>query len=104
MPDAKDKTLALLQDVLKKAKNFGATSADVVLSDSSSVSVDRRLGKPESIHRSEEADIGLRVFVGKKSAIVSSSDRAPDALNQMAERAVAMAKNVPDDPYAGIAD
>ena len=43
-------TLQLLQDVLKKAKGFGATSADVVLSDSSSVSVNRRLGKPESIH------------------------------------------------------
>ena len=97
-------TLQLLQDVLKKAKGFGATSADVVLSDSSSVSVNRRLGKPESIHRSEEADIGLRVFVGKKSAIVSSSDRAPDALSQMAERAVAMAKNVPEDPHGGIAD
>ncbi len=101
---SKEKTLELLQDVMKKAKSFGATSADVVLSDSSSVSINRRLGKPESIHRSEEADIGLRVFVGKRSAIVSSSDRAPDALSQMAERAVAMAKNVPEDPYAGIAD
>jgi PmbA protein len=105
MPDtSKETTLALLQDVLKRAKSFGATSADVVLSDSSSVSVNRRLGKPESIHRSEEADIGLRVFVGKKSAIVSSSDRAPDALSQMAERAVAMAKNVPEDPHGGVAD
>lgn len=105
MPDmANEATLELLQDVLKKAKGFGATSADVVLSDSSSVSVNRRIGKPESIQRSEEADIGLRVFVGKKSAIVSSSDRAPEALSQMAERAVAMAKNVPEDPHAGIAD
>jgi PmbA protein len=100
----KETTLALLQDLLKRAKTFGATSADVVLSDSSSVSVNRRLGKPESIHRSEEADIGLRVFVGKRSAIVSSSDRAPEALTQMAERAVAMAKNVPEDPHGGIAD
>jgi PmbA protein len=101
---SKEETLGLLQSVLQKAKGFGATSADAVLSDSSSVAVNRRLGKPESIHRSEEAEIGLRVFVGKKSAIVSSSDRAPDALALMAERAVAMAKNVPDDPYAGIAD
>src|ERR1700735_4731505 len=103
MPDtSKDATLELLQDLLKRAKGFGASSADVVLSDSSSVSVSRRMGKPESIHRSEEADIGLRVFVGKRSAIVSSSDRAPEALSQMAERAVAMAKNVPEDPYGGI--
>ncbi|MBI3440894.1 MAG: TldD/PmbA family protein, partial [Proteobacteria bacterium] len=100
----REATLTLLQDLLKQAKGFGATSADIVLSDSSSVSVNRRLGKPESIHRSEEAEIGLRVFVGKKSAIVSSSDRAPEALQKMAERAMAMAKNVPEDPYAGIAD
>lgn len=100
----KNETLNLLQDLLKKAKGFGATDADIVLSDSSSVSVNRRLGKPESIHRSEEAEIGLRVFVGKKSAIVSSSDRAPEALAQMAERAVAMAASVPEDVYAGLAD
>lgn len=104
MPDTKNDTLNLLQDLLRKAKGFGATGADVVLSDASSVSVARRLGKPEAVKRSEEADIGLRVFVGKKNAIVSSSDRSPDALAQMAERAVAMAKNVPEDPYAGLAD
>jgi hypothetical protein len=92
MPESKENTLHLLEDLLKKAKSFGATSADVVLSDSASVSVNRRLGKPESVHRAEEADIGLRVFVGKKSAIVSSSDRAPEAVADMAERAVAMAR------------
>ncbi len=101
---SREKTLELLQDILKSAKTFGATAADVVLSDSSAVSVSRRLGKQESLRRSEEADIGLRVFVGKRSAIVSTSDRAPDALSSVAERAVAMAKNVPEDPFAGIAD
>ncbi len=100
----KNETLTLLQDLLKKAKEFGATSADVILSDSSSITVNRRLGKPESIHRSEEADIGLRVFVGKGNAIVSSSDRTPQALTQMAEHAVAMARSVPKDAHAGIAD
>ena len=105
MADAKKaETLQLLEGLLKKAKSSGATDADIVLSDSSSVSVQRRNGKPESLQRSEEAEIGLRVFVGKKQAIVSSSDRAPDALAQMAERAVAMARNVPEDQYAGIAD
>jgi PmbA protein len=102
-PENSGATLTLLQDLLKRAAGFGATDADVILTDSSSVSINRRFGKPEAIHRSEEADIGLRVFVGRKSAIVSSSDRAPEALIQMAERAVAMARCVPDDPYAGIA-
>lgn len=103
MADKKAETLNLLEDLLKKAKAAGATDADIVLADSSSVSVSRRNGEPESLIRSEEAEIGLRVFVGQKQAIVSSSDRAPDTLAQMAEHAVAMAKNVPEDPYAGVA-
>lgn len=97
-------TLQLLQDLLKKAGSHGATAADIVLSDSTSVSVTRRNGKPEALQRSEEAEIGLRVFVGRRQAIVSSSDRSAQALEQMTERAVAMAKIVPEDPYAGIAD
>ncbi|MFN7113695.1 MAG: TldD/PmbA family protein [Alphaproteobacteria bacterium] len=96
--------LNVLQDLLKTAQGFGATSADAVLADSTSVSVQRRLGKAESLSRSEEAEVGLRVFVGKRQAIVSSSDKSPDTLRQMAERAVAMARAVPEDAYAGIAD
>lgn len=96
--------LNVLQDLLKTAQGFGATAADAVLADSTSVSVQRRLGKPESQSRSEEAEVGLRVFVGKRQAIVSSSDKSPAALKQMAERAVAMARAVPEDHFAGIAD
>ena len=86
------------------ARGPGATDADAVLSDSASVSVTRRNGEPESLVRSEEAEIGLRVLVGGKQAIVSSSDRSPEALQQMAERAVAMARMVPEDKFAGLAD
>jgi len=96
--------LNVLQDLLKAAQGFGATAADAVLADSTSVSVQRRLGKAESLSRSEEAEVGLRVFVGKQQAIVSSSDKSPDTLRQMAERAVAMARAVPEDKYAGIAE
>src|SRR5471032_2331324 len=99
----KPDTLTLLEDLLKKAKSLGASDADAVLIDSSSVTVNRRLGKPESVTRSEDAEIGLRVFSGKKQAVVSSSDRSPDGLAEMAARAVAMAKAVPEDPYAGLA-
>lgn len=105
MTDAQQaETLQLLQDTLKKARGFGATDADIILSDATSVSVARRLGQPESIARSEEAEIGLRVFVGRQQAIVSTSDRRPQALFDMAERAVAMARAVPADPWCGIAD
>lgn len=100
----RQETLNLLEDLLRKAKGAGASSADAVLSDSQSLAVSRRLGKPEALRQSEEAEIGLRVLVGKKQAIVSSSDRSPEALAQMTERAVAMARSVPEDQYAGIAD
>lgn len=93
-----------LQDLLKQAKGFGATAAEALMGDSTSVSVTRRLGEQESLTRSEESEIGLRVFVGKKQAIVSSSDKSSDALREMAERAVAMARAVPEDAFAGIAD
>ncbi len=97
-------TLTLLNDVLTLARKAGADSADTVMDVSSSVSVRRRLGKAEALTRSEESEIGLRVFVGKKQAIVSSSDTSADALKDMVERAVAMARAVPEDPWCGIAD
>lgn len=100
----KPEMFSLLDDLLKKAKSCGADDADVVLSESSSVSVNRRMGKPESIQRAEETEVGLRVLVGKRQAIVSSSDLSKEALFEMAERAVAMARLAPEDPYAGIAD
>lgn len=96
--------IALLEDVLWRAKACGATAADVVLADSASLSVTRRMGKQESLMRSEEFEIGLRVLVGRRQAIVSSADPAQDVLMAMAERAVAMARAVPEDAYAGIAD
>jgi PmbA protein len=62
------------------------------------------LDKPERLERSESNDLGLRVLVGKKQAIVSSSDRSKAALDELVERAVAMARAVPEDPYCGLAD
>ncbi|MBX9635135.1 MAG: TldD/PmbA family protein [Magnetospirillum sp.] len=97
-------TLALLERLVAKAKSAGADAADAVLIDSISVSVGWRLGKLERLERSESADLGLRVLLGKRQAMVSSSDRSTDALDELVERAVAMARTVPEDPYAGLAD
>jgi PmbA protein len=94
----------LLDDVLAAARRHGATAADIVHEHAVSMSVGRRLGRPESLTRSEEGEVGLRVFVGRQQAIVSSSDLSPAALFAMAERAVAMAKLVPADEWCGIAD
>jgi PmbA protein len=69
-----------------------------------SLSVQRRLGKTEHVERSEGQDLGLRVFLGQHAAIVSSSTVAPSSFKELAERAVAMARVVPEDPYSGLAD
>src|SRR4030088_1369989 len=94
----------LLQDVVGRAKRAGADAADAVLFEGTSLSHARRLGKTEKLERSEGHDLGLRVFIGHQHAVVSSPDWSPAALDELVERAVAMARTVPEDPYCGIAD
>jgi PmbA protein len=94
----------LLEDLIRRARAAGADAADALLVDGASLSLSTRLGKPEGIERSEGGDLGLRVFVGKSMAMVSSTDRSPSMLAELAERAVAMARAVPPDPYCGIAE
>ena len=96
--------LDLLQDLIGRARRAGADAADAVLFEGASLSHARRLGKTEKLERSEGQDLGLRVFIGRQQAVVSSTDRAPEALAALVERAVAMARTVPEDPYCGIAD
>jgi PmbA protein len=94
----------LLERLIGDARARGADAADAVLFEAASLSWSQRLGQPERLERAESDDVGLRVFVGKRVAIVSSSDRSDRALKELAERAVAMAKAVPEDPYCGLAD
>jgi PmbA protein len=96
--------LSLLQDLIDKARTAGADAADAVLFDGASLSLAQRLGKPERLERAEGCDLGLRVFVGRCQAIVSTTDRSPDTLRELVDRAVAMARTVPEDPFCGIAD
>jgi len=103
-PTMSDKLLSTLESLLSKAKKAGAESADAVVVEGTSLSVAFRLGQPEKVERSEGGDIGLRVFIGKRQAIVSSADRSEPALAELAERAVAMAREVPEDPYCGLAE
>ncbi len=97
-------SLDLLADLIARARAAGADAADAVLVSGTSLSVQRRLGKTEHVERSEGQDLGLRVFLGRHAAIVSSSTVAPSSFKELAERAVAMARVVPEDPYAGLAD
>jgi len=95
--------LTVLSDLISDARKAGADAADAIVVDGTSVSVTSRLGKLEQLERSEGGDVGLRVLIGKRQAIVSSSDRSKEALKELVERAVAMARTVPEDPFCGIA-
>jgi len=93
-----------LSDLIATARRAGADAADAVLVAGTSLSVARRLGKTEHVERSEGQDLGLRVFIGKQAAIVSATSIDPAGFADLAERAVAMARVVPEDPYTGLAE
>ncbi|WP_296679132.1 TldD/PmbA family protein [Novosphingobium sp.] len=96
---AQDRVAALVE----RARRAGADAADAVYAGSASESVQVRLGQLEDVERSESEHLDLRVFVGKRSASIGSSDLSEAALAELAERAVAMAGAAPEDPYAGLA-
>ncbi len=101
MPD----DLATLSDrLLAAARRAGAESADAVAVREASLSIDVRGGALEQAERAEGVEIGLRVLIGRRQACVSASDLSDRTLSEMAERAVAMAREAPEDPGAGLAD
>ncbi len=89
--------------LVKEAIKAGADAADALVAEGISHAASFRLGKLEDIERSEGQDLGLRVMVGQRQAAVSSSDLSREGLQPLAERAVAMAKLAPEDPYCGLA-
>jgi len=95
---------ALTKSLLKAAADAGADGADAKAVRATSLSVDVRSGALEQAERSEGVDIGLRVFVGQRAATVSASDISERTIEEIAHRAVAMAKEAPEDPHAGLAD
>ncbi len=99
-----DESISLLDDLIKKALSIGAEAADGVYVEGVSLSLSQRLGKRENLSRSENADIGLRVLIGSRQAMVSSSDTSREAMDDLVERCVAMAKAVPEDPFCGLAE
>ncbi len=96
---ARDRALALVE----RARGAGADAADVVYIGDASESVQVRLGKLEDVERSENEHMGLRVFCGRRSASIGSSDISEAALGELAARAVDMARAAPEDPFAGLA-
>jgi PmbA protein len=81
----------------------GASAGDVLYVGERSSGVEVRLGQIDSVSRSEGEEIGLRLFVGQRSATAASSDLSDEALRVLVERCLAMAEQAPDDPFAGLA-
>ncbi len=90
--------------LVKAALARGADAADAVALRGMSLAIEVRDGAVEESERAEGDDLGLRVLVGKRQAVVSTNDMASDGSAALAERAVAMARAAPEDKFAGLAD
>jgi PmbA protein len=95
---------ALTQSLVDLALKGGASAAEAVIVQSRSTDVSVREGVLEDVESAESQDLGLRVLIGKRQAGISSSDLSPASLEKLAERACAMAKAAPEDPYCGLAE
>lgn len=93
----------IAQSLVERGIAAGATAADALYGGELSSGVQVRLGEIENVSRSEGEQIGLRLFVGQRSATVASSDLSDDSLATLVERCLAMASEAPEDPFAGLA-
>lgn len=91
------------QSLVERGMTAGASAADALYVGEQSSSVQVRLGEIDSVSRSEGEEMGLRLFAGQRSASVASSDLSDEALDGLVERCLAMAREAPEDPYAGLA-
>ena len=98
-----EQALDRAQDLVERARRAGADAADAVYGANSAEGIQIRLGKLEDVERSESEHIALRVFSGSRSASIGSSDLSPQALDELAARAIDMARAAPEDAYAGLA-
>jgi PmbA protein len=94
----------LAQRLVEAARRAGADAADAIAVRGISQGVEVRDGRVEESERSEGDDVGLRVLVGRRQAVVSTNDVAGDGVARLAERAVAMARVAPEDKFVGLAD
>jgi PmbA protein len=92
----------LASEVLAMAKKSGATEADVVVADGENLSVQIRLGSVDRLSKAREKRLGLRIFVGKRSATSSTSDFSPESLRRLVSETCTLAKAVVEDPVSGL--
>lgn len=85
----------IAESLVQRGIAAGATAADSLYAGNRSSSVQVRLGELEDVSRAEGEEIGLRLFVGQRSATVASSDLSDEALGRLVERCLAMAREAP---------
>jgi len=93
----------LSQKIVADAKKLGASAVDSVVVENISKSIEVKNGNLEKIEQSEKLSLGVRVFVGYRSACVSISNKSNSSLEQMIIRAIAMAKESPPDEFSALA-
>jgi PmbA protein len=94
----------LASDVLTRAKDCGATEADIVVADGETFSVQVRVGAVDRLTKAREKRLGLRVFVGKRSATTSTSDFSKESLERLVSETCTLAKAVVEDQVSGLPD
>ena len=99
-----DDLLNLASDTVKKARAMGADAAEAMIIDGRGTSITIRDGNIEELEQADAREIGIRVFAGKASAMISSSVLTPEAISRIIENAIAVARLAPPDSYAGIAE
>jgi PmbA protein len=100
---APDQARQIAEKLVERGIAAGASAADALYAGGLSSGVEVRLGETEGVTRAEGEEIGLRLFVGQRSATVASSDLSNEALGVLVERCLAMAREAPEDPFAGLA-
>ncbi len=93
----------IAEAMLSAARSAGADEADAMVLTAQSLSIDVRNGTLQQAERSEGTEIGLRVLVGRRQAVISTSDIRLSGFHDLAERAVAIASDAPEDPFSGLA-
>ena len=98
-----DHAKTLAQSLIERATNAGATAADAIYVGDRSTSVEVRMGALDNVSSAEGESIGLRLFLGQRSASVASSDLSEESMATLVERCLAMAREAPEDPFSGLA-
>ena len=101
---AYDSFADLAQDMLTRAKQRGASEADVIVANGETLSVQVRMDAVDRLTKAREKRLGLRVFFGKRSASASTSDFSKPALEQFVADTCTLAQAVVEDPVSGLPD